>query len=198
MKLKKLFFIFFSLSLIIISCNKQNKQTSDNTSSTAVANETVSVAEQQSRKLHDKLMSSFNPNWETEETATTAYPAYYGGSFIDNNGKFVVCIAGNPDEYRSHIANIIGTNDFLTEKCTYSYREMMQVMDKLDAFLSDSSIPTEHPFLSYFAGAGADVLENRVVIQLTEMNDAAIKAFKKDVSDSPIVSFKKGELPMMY
>ena len=70
-------------------------------------------------------------------------------------------------------------------------------MDKIDAFLSNSSIPADHPFLSRFAGAGADVFENRVVVQLTEMNDAAIQAFKKDISNSQAVMFEKGEMPVL-
>lgn len=175
------------------ACNRQTKETAGSARQPAMA--TVEKTEQRSRDLHDKLMSSFNPDWETEEPAPTDYPPYYGGSFIDNDGKFVICVVGNPEQHRPALASILGTDDFLTESCTYSYREMMQVMDRLDRFLSDSSVPADHPFLTRFAGAGADVFENRVVVQLTELNDDAIQSFKKDISNSPVVKFEKGEAP---
>ena len=180
---------------LTMSC-KQQTQKSENVIQPQTET-SIQAPEERSTDLHNKLMSSFNPNWEVEEPAPTDYPEYYGGSFIDNDGKFVVCVVGNPTQHRSEIATILETDDFLTESCNYSYREMMQVMDKIDAFLSDSSIPTDHPFLTYFAGAGADVFENRVVVQLTELNDAAIQAFKKDISNSPAVMFEKGDMPVL-
>lgn len=189
----RLIFILSGIIVMSLACTQQKKKPETNNQT----NNTLQTAEEKSTNLHDKLMSSFNPNWESEEPAPNDYPEYYGGSFIDNNGKFVVCVVGNPAQYRSQIAAVIGSDDFLTESCTYSYREMMQVMDKIDAFLSDSSIPTDHPFLTYFAGAGADVFENRVVVQLTEMNNAAIQAFKRDISNSPAVMFEKGEMPAL-
>ena len=189
--------VFIAIVILSMSfaCNQQAKKTENNTTSRTKT--TTQISEEKSINLHDKLMSSFNPNWENEESSPTDYPDYYGGSFIDNNGKFVVCVVGNPTQHHSKISAILETDDFLTETCTYSYREMMQVMDKIDAFLSDPTIPSNHPFLTHFAGAGADVFENRVVVQLTEMNNAAIQAFKKDVSNSSAVMFKKGEIPVL-
>ena len=188
-------FILIAFLSISFACNQPAKKSESDTQSQTKT--TAQTPEEKSTGLHDKLMSSFNPNWENEEPAPTDYPEYYGGSFIDNDGKFVVCVVGNPAQHRSKIAAILETDDFLTETCTYSYREMMDVMDKIDAFLSNSSIPADHPFLSRFAGAGADVFENRVVVQLTEMNDAVIQAFKKDISNSPAVMFEKGEMPVL-
>jgi hypothetical protein len=187
--------IIFALILSLgAACNRKAKVSDNNQEqSTSV----VEKMEQQSRDLHAKLMSSFNPNWEVEEPAATDYPAYYGGSFIDNEGRFVVCIVGNPEQYRPVLASILGTNDFLTESCTYSYREMMQVMDRIDQFLSNPAVPADHPFLARFAGAGADVFENRVVVRLTDLNNDAIQSFKRDISTSPAVKFEQGEIPVM-
>ena len=187
--------IFAVVLLTGTACKRQTKEAAGNVQQ--FSRTTVEKTEQLSKNLHDKLLSSFNPNWEVEEPAATDYPPYYGGSFIDNDGRFVICVVGNPGQYRSTIASILGTDDFLTESCTYSYREMMQVMDRLDQFLSNSSVPADHPFLTRFAGAGADVFENRVVVQLTELNDDAIQSFKKDISNSPAVKFEKGEAPVL-
>jgi len=74
---------------------------------------------------------------------------------------------------------------------------MMQVMDKIDAFLADNTISQEHPVLVQFAGAYPDVMENRVKVILTGMDQAVISAFKKDISDSPLLVFEKGERPAL-
>ncbi|MDO5522826.1 MAG: hypothetical protein Q4G48_02130 [Bacteroidia bacterium] len=197
MKTKNLFAILLAGILMTgAACTTRSGQSGQSEATDTInPNTMIGVTELLSENLHDKLMSSFNPNWEIEEPAPTDYPEYYGGSFIDNDGKFVVCVVGNSAQHRLTLASILGTDDFLTESCTYSYREMMQVMDKIDAFLSDSSVPADHPFLTRFAGAGADVFENRVVVQLTEVTDAAVQAFKKDISNSPAVMFEKGEMP---
>lgn len=165
-----------------LSCNGQNKQ------------QQKKSTEAQALALHDKLMASFNPNWETQEPAPTDYPEYFAGVFIDNQNNLVVQFVGNPDDNREKVAKILSSNDFLTESCTYSYREMMLVMDKIDKFVADRSIPNDHPVVENFSGAMADVFENRVVVRLREVNDAITQAFKKDVIDSPIVIFDKGGL----
>ncbi len=195
MRHTSLFIVLAGFLSMSVACNQPAKKSETETSQSPIS--TTKTGEQKSLEYHNKLMSSFNPNWEIEETAPADYPAYYGGSFIDNNGKFVVCVVGSPAQFRPTIAAVIGSDDFLTESCKYSYREMMQIMDKIDVFLSDSSIPVTHPFLSRFAGAGADVFENRVVIKLTEVSDDAIQAFKKEISNSPAVIFEKGEMPML-
>ena len=139
--------IIFALILSLgAACNRKAKVSDNNQEqSTSV----VEKMEQQSRDLHDKLMSSFNPNWEVEEPAATDYPAYYGGSFIDNEGRFVVCIVGNPEQYRPVLASILGTNDFLTESCTYSTADDAGD-DRIDQFLSNPAVPGPTPFLAPF------------------------------------------------
>jgi hypothetical protein len=72
---------------------------------------------------------------------------------------------------------------------------MMQVMDSIDAFLTNSAIPEDHPLITCFAGAYPDVMENRVKVLLTKVDDATIRLFQKDVIHSPLILFEQGELP---
>lgn len=190
-------YIFVAIMFVVFgACNRLDKK--QETADTRVnGTTTIQTAEQQSLNYHDRLMSSFNPSWEVEEPNPADYPFYYGGSFINNDGKFVVCIVGDPGQQRSAIAAIIGSDDFLTERCTYSYREMMEVMDRIDQFLSNSAIAQDHPVMANFAGASADVLQNRVVVKLLTVNEPIIQAFKRDISNSPAVKFEVGEMPVM-
>lgn len=193
-------YLLSAMTLVVMvtltpACKQQAEKTENNARQSATPGSIPS--EEKIMNLHDKLMSSFNPNWESEEPAPADYPPYYGGSFIDNDGKFVVCVVGDPAPYRTQLATILGSDDFLTETCTYSYREMMEVMDRIDLFLSNASLPQDHPVIKNFAGAAADIFENRVVVNLLEVDDAVIQAFKKDISASPAVKFEKGELPVL-
>ena len=176
--------------LILSACKQQTGNTGQNM-------ESFGKNESESMEMYNKLMSSFNPDWESQDPAPEEYPEYFGGAFIDNDGKFVVCIVGDTTQYRNKVSEIIGSDDFVVESCTYSYREMMQVMDDIDSFLSDESVPHDHPFIANFAGAVADVFENRVVVRLLEVNDQIVQSFKNDVSNSPAVKFEEGEMPEM-
>lgn len=176
--------------LILSACKQQTGNTGQNM-------ESFGKNESESMEMYNKLMSSFNPDWESVDPAPEEYPEYLGGAFIDNDGRFVVCIVGDTAKYKDEVSKIIGSDDFMTESCTYSYREMMQVMDDIDNFLSDESVPHDHPFIANFAGAVADVFENRVVVRLLEVNDQIVQSFKNDVSNSPAVKFEEGEMPEM-
>ena len=75
---------------------------------------------------------------------------------------------------------------------------MLRVMDSIDNFLVDSSIPDDHLVLTHFAGAYPDVMENRVKVLLTEVNQNIINSFKRDVTNSQLVIFEQGEIPEFF
>lgn len=177
-----LFALVAVFSMVTLSCMAQEKQ------------KQIKTTQEQALALHDKLMASFNPKWETQEPAPSDYPEYYAGAFIDNDNRFVVQVVGNTEAHRATLTKILGSNDFLMESCTYSYRQLMTVMDKIDRFIADRSVPNNHPVVENFSGAMADVFENRVVVTLLKVNDKIIQAFKNDVTDSPTVIFKEGKL----
>lgn len=187
------------LLIVLLSLSTSCKTSKSTDEDNSVAQENV-VNEKNSNTAmatiyYEKLMSSFNPNWESEEPAPEDYPEYFGGAFIDNYGNFVVCIVGNKDSHLDEISEIIGSDNFTTESCTYSYREMMQVMDLIDDFLSNPSIPEDHIVIQNFAGAMADVMENCVVVNMIEVSDELVEAFKRDISGSSVVFIQQGDLP---
>lgn len=57
---------------------------------------------------YEKLIESF----EDKETSETVYPDYYGGSYIDDNGKLVIYVTGT-DDVSQNIRQAIGMDDFL-------------------------------------------------------------------------------------
>ena len=148
--------------------------------------------------MYDKLMNSFGKDWMERESDPDLYPDYYGGSFIDNNGNFVIALTNNSQKVQELLKEALETDKFKTETVQYSYRQMLRVMDSIDEFLINNSIPDDHVVLSHFAGAYPDVMENRVKVLFTEVNQSIINSFKRDVINSPMVIFEKGEIPELY
>lgn len=191
------FLIFISFLIIFfgISCNQQNKKNEEKSVSQSAIEDSNTPQHPSPEELFDRLLASFGDDWMEREADPTLYPEYYGGAFINSNGIFVVAVTGNSEEYKKRLAEILGTDNFKMETVQYSYRQMMRVMDSIDAFLMNSAIPEDHPLMNRFAGAYPDVMENRVKVLLTKVDDATIRLFRKDVVNSPLLIFEQGELP---
>ena len=123
------------------------------------------------------------------------FPNYFGGSYIDENGKLVVLITKDSVVKKQIIARIIKSNDFVIKPADYSIKEIYAVMDTVDAFISNKDIPDSHPILQYFSGAYINVIDNCVVMQLSKLTPELVYIFKKEVTNSPIVKFRKYEMP---
>ena len=193
-------FIFLSLIIVILtSCNQQkNNNNNSNTESNTSEVNSLKQNNQVALQLHDKLMNHFSRDWIERESDPDLYPDYYGGSFIDNNGIFVIAVTQNTDNVKELLKEALETDNFKIESVRYSYKEMLRVMDSIDEFLVNSSIPDDHIVLAHFAGAYPDVMENRVKVLLTEMNQNIINSFKRDVTNSQLVIFEHGEIPDLF
>lgn len=201
--MKSTFLSFFLLTLSVLffpSCNHQFKQNKESTLQDSISdNSTKELANNPAAMdLHEKLMNSFSDDWMERESDPDLYPEFYGGSFIDNDGIFVIAIKGDRDRYYKELISRLGTDNFKVETVQYSYKQMMQVMDKIDAFLVDTTIPESHPVLSHFAGAYPDVMENRVKVNLTVVSKEITDTFKQDISNSPLIVFAQGEIPELF
>ncbi|WP_298653302.1 hypothetical protein [uncultured Proteiniphilum sp.] len=192
-----LFFISFLIVLFATACNQQHKKNKGNSVSPSATARPGTSQSQSAEKLYERLMSSFGDDWMEREADPDLYPEYYGGSFVNNTGTFVVTVTRNREENKRVLADILGTDNFNVETVQYSYRQMMLVMDRIDAFLMNNTIAEDHPLMTRFAGAYPDVMENRVKVLLTEIDDATIRLFQKDITNSPLVVFEQGELPVV-
>jgi hypothetical protein len=187
-------------SFLFYSCNQLNKQRDEGNQQDSIPGNAMNdlANNPTAMDLHEKLMISFSEDWMERESDPDLYPEYYGGSFIDNNGIFVITVTGDRERYNRQLITTLGTDNFNVETVQYSYKQMMQVMDRIDAFLVDATIPENHPVMVNFAGAYPDVMENRVKVLLTIVNKEITDAFKKDISNSPMIVFEQGEIPELY
>lgn len=187
-----LYLIISAILIIAFSCNQSTSKSEQTHINTEI------VESQTVIDLHEKLMTYFGADWMERESDPDLYPDFYAGSFIDNNGTFVVVVTGNRDQNKKLLIDILGTDNFNIETAQYSYKDMMKVMDDIDNFLLNKNIPDDHPVLTSFAGAYPDVMENRVKVLLTEVNDNIIRSFKRDITNSPLLIFEQGEIPKLY
>ncbi|MDD4777835.1 MAG: hypothetical protein PHV53_06045 [Fermentimonas sp.] len=198
---KSAYYLILSLFFIaLVGCNNQSNSKKSDQSPEEYSEDINSASPQNINviELHDKLMSSFSEDWIERESDPELYPEYYGGSFVDNNGDFVIAVTGDVDKNREYLKDILETDNFKMEIVRYSYRQMMRVMDDIDNFLVNSNIADNHPVLERFAGAYPDVMDNRVKVLLTEINDEVVNSFKKEITNSPLIVFEQGEIPEMY
>lgn len=193
-------YIFLSLLIAgLFSCNQQ-KTSNNSKNDNGTEGEINSFSENNTKSLalHDKLMNYFSEDWMERESDPNMYPDYYGGSFINNDGILVVTVTRNTDNVKELLKEALETDNFKVESVKYSYKEMLKVMDSIDEFLINNTIPDNHLVLTHFAGAYPDVMENRVKVLLTDVNQEIINLFKRDVTNSQLVIFEKGEIPELF
>ena len=197
MKIGKQIIITTSLVLLLASCNQQRDAANNADTDKPITASLNATKEKQAKIYYEKLMEYYGDDWMERESDPELYPDYYCGSYIDDSGNFVVAINGNVEEIRPQLIHILGGNDFIIERASYSYKQMMRVMDRIDAFLVDESLTEDHPVIYHFGGAYPDVLENRVKVILTETSSEITGRFRREISNSPMIVFEKGEIPQL-
>lgn len=144
------------------------------------------VEESKSALQYEKLMDSF------EETGTgkLIYPNYYGGSYINDNGDFVVCtVAENAKEKEYTLKSIkenINLSDFEIKNVKYSYNELEKMMALLNEYKQNNR---DSKISKNWSGHFLSDLENTIFVELNDMDDEQISLFRKEVTDSPMITF---------
>lgn len=145
-----------------------------------------SVEEGKSALQYDKLMDSF----EETETGELIYPNYYGGSYIDENGHFVVCaVAENAKEKASTLKSIketVNSSDFQIKNVKYSYNDLDKMMELLNEYKQSN---LDSRVSKNWSGHYLSDRDNTIFVELNDMDDEQISLFKKEVTDSPMITF---------
>lgn len=149
---------------------------------------TRSAEESKSALQYEKLMDSF----EETETGELIYPNYYGGSYIDDNGEFVVCaVAENAKEKEYALKSIkenADASDFNIKNVKYSYNELEEMMEFLNEYKQNNcdTIITKN-----WSGHFLSDRDNAIFVELNDVNDEQISLFRKEVTDSAMITFIK-------
>lgn len=132
-----------------------------------------------------------------KKTGNSVYPDYYGGIYIDREtNKLYVNVVDTLDHptTRWDIVKRIGSGDYSIRKCSYSLKMLRDTLNALEIIFNRKKkiIPRSLQMTRF------EIYEqnNTIVVLLEDSTSAAVSAFKKYVTDSPMIQF--AQQPIIY
>ena len=138
------------------------------------------------REAGIRLLESFGMT-KTRSLSTSDYPDYYGGSYINGDGKLVVFLKGEIESTKATLIRLIGENDIIYTQGNYSYTELNNVLTKITSFISSNKDSQIAKNIRYYY---LNDFENCVVVELDKSNEMEIKEFKSEVVNFSGIVFK--------
>ncbi len=179
--MKKIFFfnwVFIGI-LILSSCSSNDDYT--NFQEEKIIPEASADKQWGANELINTLQGAFGAT-ETRSLQSSDYPSYYGGNYINSDGKLVVLLAENVLENKNAIINILGNSDIIFEECNYSFSDLTNIKEYI--------LNKHHDFVfSNVRMLYIDEKENEIVVGLKDCSPTMIDTFRKLVSDSPVIRF---------
>lgn len=178
--------IFLLMGSIITSCTSDDTILND-------SSERVSIDECRkagAREIGEKLLNSFGMIG-TRSLSDNEYPDYYGGGYINDDGKLVVFVKGDFSKNKSILANSIGDYDnIMYVSGDYSYKELKGIISDITEFIDKNRENDIAKNIRYYY---LNDFENNVVVELDRYSDGEIEEFKDNVVNSTAIVFKKCE-----
>lgn len=118
------------------------------------------------------------------------YPDYYGGSYYDENGQLAILIVTGFNVKKECIDSLLEISDYYIVGCKYSYNDILCV----HKYLNDFFMNEYNDFIINkitINSLGINLKENTVFVSLKDSTNENINLFRKQVCNSPIISFEK-------
>ena len=123
--MKKFYYVILSMiAIALVSCTSEL----DEINNTVHQQETLSGNE-----LGANLMKSFqNAVSRSSEIKHLSYPSYYGGAYLNKEGKLVVKVVNKTsEEIEKDLITRCGGNGSIVDICEYSYSELLNAIVKM-------------------------------------------------------------------
>lgn len=130
---------------------------------------------------YQKVMSHFR-----RDKGKLVYPAYYGGSYINEDNEYVIMLKGDVNQYKGTIFNILGNKDVILKSCKFSYRHLTAMMDKLNDIMQSKSFRN---YTNYYI----DETRNCIMMGLRPFDKKHINEFQQMVTNDPCIEFEEGD-----
>ena len=178
--MKRNFYFLCLLTFIMVSCSDdftgyETRQQSSN-------DKTLS-------EIAQTLEMSFASKVTRSYTGEMNYPDYYGGVFLDKDGKLIVLTKGDCELYRQELTTRAASNNFTIKPCDYSLNELLEVIDELNQYMENNQPMCEELQL-YSFGLKTDI--NRVYVGLGNCSQESIAKFKATVMNDERIVYEKG------
>lgn len=139
--------------------------------------------EEHSLNVFDKLTPVIMP--ADGSTTETAYADFYGGSYLDDEGKLIVLVKGDTEKTKEKLSEFIGSSEFSVKSCKYSFNELKEMKRKLAEKMDDEELSKRLGW----ENVGIRISENKIAIGLRGYSEQRVGQFKKEVADSDMLLF---------
>lgn len=144
------------------------------------------MLENQDNSLHalNKLQQSFYVIQEPK-------PAMFGGVFLDGDGVLNVNIVENDAHLNKHVRLAMNSENYLINPVDYPISYLESIIEVLNIYLLNRSASSRYSDTvgRNFVSVGLDEAANRVIVELQDISDDAVLAFKRSIIDSPVIQF---------
>ena len=116
-----------------------------------------------------------------------AYPDYFGGLYLNNEGNLVVLIVeshAGSDEVAEFLARVENAGGAIVRHVEFSMSELLSIQDTLMYYFD-----RDHPASRIIRGSGLDTMANRVNVYLLSQNEDDMNLFRSEIADSPAIIF---------
>lgn len=181
---KRLFFILALASFFAISsCSSDDFIQEDSTEQ--VVNNSDKNAK--AREAGKKILDSFGMT-RSQSLNDDGYPDYYGGGYINDNGKLVVYIKGDIEANTVKLSKGVKDDAVVYIQGNYSYKELKSLLNRITSYIESNheSLIAKNIKCYYLNDFG-----NNVVVELEECSNTDVDAFNTEVIHSSGIVFKK-------
>lgn len=148
----------------------------------------------ESAKQNNKIIESFKKTIMSKrktydlENIELSFPNSYGGSYLDNDGRLVVLVNGNDDNFKQKLKSVTLNDNLQFKKAEYSYSELTELINQIisyqEAYYKSSTLTSSYDIATDIIDCKLDDINNRVVVGIKNLNDNKKQLFKKNISNS--------------
>lgn len=174
MKTKNLAFI--AVSIIITACSNEFSESVTRLKPLTDSNLQKNIA----------AYETFVQQCYDTRTNVEHYPDFYGGAYLSSTGDFTVKLTDISVDNEVAVKELIGLDDLIFEKCSYSYNQLLSVKSIIDNYMTTHSGTTH---LDNIQSVYVDVFENKVVVCLKQCTNSSIIDFESRIVKSALIKF---------
>ena len=131
-----------------------------------------------------ELLKSLNVS-TTRSISATDFPEYYGGCYVNDEGKLVVLVKEGESEPIRQLSQATRSSSMIYETCQYSFNELQQVVEEI----RQKALAGNEFLFKNVSLYGISEKDNIVEVGLLYNTPSVVQEFKNKISDSPKIKF---------
>ena len=131
-----------------------------------------------------ELLKSLNVS-TTRSISATDFPEYYGGCYVNDEGKLVVLVKEGESEPIRQLSQATRSSSMIYETSQYSFNELQQVVEEI----RQKALAGNEFLFKNVSLYGISEKDNIVEVGLLYNTPSVVQEFKNKISDSPKIKF---------